>query len=177
MEDILMKALNYLLKDKGIKIYGETIVEANGVKHFKFQSFINRLVNRWNEFTNKEKELISHLLLKTNKNYLGDIKWVIYQHICDMNSSNITIRCGNYAFNKLQKIGEIENKAIIRNINGESFTLIKVPELDKKQLIISKDINFYNHNKHEVFQSDGTMFSEEKNLTSMFPDDIVLYFA
>ena len=102
------------------------------------------------------------------KNYLGDVKWVLYQYICDMNSENITIRCGNYALNKLTPMAGItstSNHDFILNLNGEKVTIYHVPELDKKQLIIS------NHNfvKNEGFS--------QKDLQVIHQNDVVLYFA
>jgi len=102
--------------------------------------------------------------MESNKHYLGDIKWVLYQYIYDMNSSNIIIRCGNYAFNKLQSMPGFKESYnhYILNLNGEGADVIHVPELERKQLIISK--------------FKGENFTVDLILT-IFKDDIILYFA
>lgn len=104
--------------------------------------------------------------VETTKHYIGDIKWVLYQYICDMNAAEwITIRCGNYAYEKISKLGEADNSGC-KKINGESFTPINVKTLNKKQLIISP--KWLGENKN---------ISEVEIDTTIYPDDIVLYFA
>jgi hypothetical protein len=99
-----------------------------------------------------------------NKHYLGDYKDVLYQYICNMNSKNANIRCGNFVFDKL-KSASIQNNNNTNNtfyisINGEAVFVINVPKLDKKQLIISN---------HEI-----QPFCELP--IEIFPGDIDLYF-
>lgn len=87
------------------------------------------------------------------KHYLGDIKWVLYQYICDTNE-NCVLFCGNFAFNKLINLGDIQTKPdipdkykyldkyfpfdtyAILNLNGEKVELLKRPSMDKKKVEI-----------------------------------------
>lgn len=125
----------------------------------------------------------SNIVLQKNcspiqKHYLGDVKWVLYQYICDLNPNSpepYAFRCGNYAYNKIAtmecfKQSELTNyipyKKGVLNLNGEEVIIMNIPEFNKKQLVISK--NF----KDEWDNSDHR---EEKQ--KIYPDDIVLYFA
>lgn len=105
--------------------------------------------------------------------YIGDVKWVLYQYICDLNNSDITIvRCGNYAYDKINKLGEKrDNKVENRYINGEHIIVLNIPKLDKKQIILSKyDEKFLT----ETYVNDSAFKNDN---TTIYPDDIVLYFA
>lgn len=122
---------------------------------------LQKISEKWNE--NKQK------------NYLGDVKWVLYQYICDMDSDKIiNIRCGNFALNKLISMSGLTgtSKCFPANINGENITVFHVPELDKKQLIIST------HNFTQEVKSNVSYSSEIVKLdTTVYPGDVVLYFA
>ncbi|HEY5563424.1 MAG TPA: hypothetical protein VIK72_17020 [Clostridiaceae bacterium] len=105
-------------------------------------------------------------------NYLGDVRWVLYQYICNMNTDNkdvISIRCGSFAFNKLAFMPSVIGGNIAgregfpANINGENIIVFLVPELNKKQLIISTH--------------DFTPLTTKMIDTTIYHDDIVLYFA
>lgn len=94
------------------------------------------------------------------KNYLGDVKWVLYQYICDLNCEFVTIRCGSYAYDKLNNMSHYTLlKGCTININGEEVAVRKVTKLSKKQIIITPE------------------FVDYKEDTTVYPDDIVLYFA
>ena len=116
------------------------------------------------------KECFDKITKANQKNYLGDVKWVLYQYICDMNTPLIHIRCGNYAWEKLKKIIELHLNRDTRSehlrgqINGEEVVIYNIKNLDKKQLIISVDQTIYENMNFEY-------------KTTVFPDDIVLYFA
>jgi hypothetical protein len=103
------------------------------------------------------------------KHYIGDIKWVLYQYICDMNSACVHIRCGNYSWEKIKNIVTSEGRPTINNtiqgtLNGEEIDVIHVNSLDKKQIILTSDLSMLN-NKADLFGN------------KVYPDDIVLYFA
>ena len=105
------------------------------------------------------------------KNYIGDVKWVLYQYICNMNTEGkdlISIRCGNFALSKLISMAGMNfrnNNADVAsfnlNINGESLIVRHIPTLDKKQLILSCDHEFISKEQDEIIH----------------PNDIVLYYA
>lgn len=111
--------------------------------------------------------------IEDTKHYLGDIKWVIYQYICDMggdshNDRIVNVRCGNFAFNKLTQ--NVPNKDICDrnhiwiNLNGEDVYVHHSCNLEKKQLILSG---------HDY---GNKIFEAEKDIT-IYSGDIVLYFA
>jgi hypothetical protein len=96
---------------------------------------------------------------------LGDIKWVLYQYICDLGGDKFSFRCGNYAYNKISSMsGFTESKLCTvsgsLNLNGEYIYVTNIEDFDKKMVVIS----------HKVF-NDGEIHKEINN------DDIVLYFA
>jgi len=105
------------------------------------------------------------------KNYIGDVKWVLYQYICNMNTEGkdlISIRCGNFALSKLISMAGMNfrnnNADVVSfnlNINGESLIVRHIPTLDKKQLILSCDHEFISKEQDEIIH----------------PNDIVLYYA
>jgi len=137
-----------------------------------FQSVMSGLANNWHKLEDDKKDEIANVMLKVNKNYLGDVKWVLYQYLCDMNANDkdvISIRCGTFAFNKLAFMPSVIGENIAghdgfpANINGENILVFLVPELNKKQLIIST---------HDFTPSTIEMID-----TTIYPDDIVLYFA
>ena len=173
----IIKNLNNLLKPKGIRISGGSELR-EGVFYPQYASVIHGLVRHWNDFSDNEKEEISRTIMKTNKNYLGDFKWVLYQYICDIDSNSdnlINIRCGNFAYNKLAPKME-ENRTKIENyckehslinLNGEDVWIHKSRNLDKKQLIIST---------HD-YSSSNYSETETETDTTIYPEDIVLYFA
>ena len=109
--------------------------------------------------------------IKDTKNYIGDVKWVLYQYICNMNTEGkdlISIRCGNFALSKLISMAGMNfrnNNADVAsfnlNINGESLIVRHVPTLDKKQLILSCDHEFISKEQDEIIH----------------PNDIILYYA
>jgi len=138
-----------------------------------FSKIMDGLASHWHLFTEAKKEEIAEIIIKTDKNYLGDVKWVLYQYICDMKSDDlISIRCGNFAFNKLaqnNKNAIDDDICEVINLNGEEVLIYHVSELNKKQLIISKH-NFKKDVPH------GPYCAKLKDVT-IYPDDIVLYFA
>lgn len=97
--------------------------------------------------------------LKEIKHYLGDIKYVLYQYVSDLNNENITFICGKYAFNKLKNMtgfkeninnnvyikGQINTIAVIPknnkysgclDLNGENIKIFNLQEVSKKQILI-----------------------------------------
>jgi hypothetical protein len=124
------------------------------------EEFVNLLMNGLPYEKKKQTE---------TKHYIGDIKWVLYQYICDMNSACVHIRCGNYAWEKIKNIIISDSRPTIKNniqgtLNGEEIDIIHVCSLDKKQIILTSDLNMLN-NKVDVFDN------------KIYQDDIVLYFA
>lgn len=158
--------LNKFLENKDILVFGGSELR-NKKQYALFSHIIGYLHKHWNkDFSNEEREIIARIIMKTNRNYIGDTKWVLYQYICDIGSDNVTIRCGNYAYNKLiqssyEGSNLQKNKSQKKNINGEEVIIIHVPELNKKQLIISKEFNLATSNE----------------LIRVYPEDIILHFA
>jgi hypothetical protein len=78
--------------------------------------------------------------------YLGDVKWVLYQYICDLEKvklNGFTFRCGNYAYDKLSNMSGFEyfdtnykDRATL-NLNGEYIVVYKAEKLPKKQITIT----------------------------------------
>ncbi len=110
--------------------------------------------------------------LKNQKNYIGDVKWVLYQYICDMNTATVHIRCGNYAFEKLSTIIKQDpytkpsSNNFYGTLNGEHVTVQNVYKMNKKQIIISSDDTVLK------LKGEFDIYSD-----TIYPDDIVLYFA
>ncbi len=109
------------------------------------------------------------LVSNEKKHYLGDVKWVLYQYICDMNKKGYTFRCGNYAYNKISNMQGFDttyNGYTIScgngwlDLNGEIIKVHRNEDLNKKQIIISP-------RSIDDWDVDETIS----------PDDIVLYFA
>ena len=111
---------------------------------------------------------------KQPKHYLGDIRWVLYQYICDMNGKDYAFRCGRYALDKIMNMtgfsengvsgskNDTETYCGTLNLNGEKITIISNDYIIKKELIILKDYEFKPY---------GLVDLELK------PNDIVLYFS
>ena len=108
------------------------------------------------------------------KHLLGDVKWVLYQHVITLNNENnlYTFRCGSYAFNKISKLfdfkadnsGESKSSGEL-NLNGEQVFVIRIWDIafDKNKLIISEGCEL--------------LIKNEEQSVKVFPNDIVLYFA
>lgn len=166
------KIFNENSKTKGLRTY---LYEENGI--ISFTSFINSIIICWDKLDMSQKEKISLLLvnIQSQKNYLGDIKWVLYQYICDLNKENIYIYCGSYAYDKITKMSGFEEKKACSeynfNLNGERVTVYGVGKefnLNKKQIIISERL--YN----DIFIHDTDKCEYKINIS---PEDIILYFA
>jgi hypothetical protein len=110
--------------------------------------------------------------LQNQKHYIGDIKWTLYQYICDMNTTIVHVRCGNYAFEKLSTIIKQDpytkpsSDNFIGTLNGEDITVQKNYKMNKKQIIISSDDTIVKYG------SEFDMYSD-----TIYSEDIVLYFA
>lgn len=102
----------------------------------------------------------------TQKHYLGDVKWVLYQYICELNAEIYTLRCGKYAFNKISNMQGFEKhlkRNGVLNLNGDEIIVVQFDTMDKKQIIISPKIL--------------DCVEDQIIDTTIYPDDIVLYFA
>lgn len=167
----ILKQINDILSNQNLKIYVE---EKNGMPMLK--SVMDSLAKCWCELSEDLKDGITNLLLGKKPEYLlGDVKWILYQHIISLNDKDgiYTIRSGNFAFDKISKFSDSKydycNHDLIQlNINGEKISVIKVDNktFDKKKIIISKNIT-----EKDFYHKD----SEEFN--TIFPDDIILYFV
>ena len=108
------------------------------------------------------------------KYYLGDIRWVLYQYICDIDSKKYAFRCGRYALDKIMNMSgfsednssgsrnDTETYCGTLNLNGEKIAIISNDNFAKKELIILSDYKF---------KPLGLVDLELK------PNDIVLYFS
>jgi hypothetical protein len=92
------------------------------------------------EELNREIKILEQIESE-RKHYLGDVKWVLYQTICDLNDDQFTFICGKYAMSKIRSMqGFEENKATpycgILDLNGESIEVYCLDNLDKKEILI-----------------------------------------
>lgn len=105
------------------------------------------------------------------KMYIGDFKYTLYQYICSMQSNKVSIKCGKFAFNKISKLvgyHKFDEDSGLLDLNGEHIIVQNfLDELDKKQLIISKEANI-----DTIADGDGYLIEEK-----IYDDDIILEFA
>jgi len=81
------------------------------------------------------------------KHYLGDVKWVLYQYICDLQEkyphSAINIDCGKFARDKMMNMAgmSISHKASSSYaelyLNGEEVSVKPNNDINKKQININ----------------------------------------
>lgn len=100
---------------------------------------------------------------KEEKHYLGEPKYTLYQYVSNMNSDNISFRCGKYSYDKISKMNGFDGDYSFGtlNLNGESIKVFRMDKFPKKQLIISK--------QSEINENNWDM--------KIYDDDIVLEFA
>lgn len=127
---------------------------------------ISELYNR-NDYVGAVRIINNNKILIINesniKHFLGDAKYTLYQYICELNSDNITFRCGKFAYNKITNFVGFkgDSRSGQLNLNGERIQVILTEELEKKQLIITK---------HEINENNFA-------LEPIHDDDIILEFA
>ena len=124
-----------------------------------------------------------------SKNYIGDLKWVLYQHVCDLSCEEIYFRCGKYAFEKMKSMlgarQPIKSSTWIQNdllyeefsmsLNGETNQVAKNYNLDKKQIIITPV--YHKVDKDKKYDGYEFWIDPGSNDSKAYPNDIVLYFA
>ncbi|MFC0903844.1 C40 family peptidase [Clostridium sp. MT-14] len=96
--------------------------------------------------------------------YLGDVKYVLYKYVVDLDSDNVTFRCGTYAYHKISQLSGFKRyigHSSILDLNGEIIRVYSMPkDLDKRKLIISnRDLNSSPENEeicidHTVYDND-----------------------
>jgi hypothetical protein len=139
----IIKVLDSKDSTRGIRLQ---LTENDGT--IQLSSFLDEIIYIWARLDKEQKNKIANIILKGQiKNYVGDIKWVLYQYICDLQeifkTDDIYLTCGKYAYDKLSKMGgftpNLTNKYNTLNLNGETIGIRECYAIDKKQVDISVD--------------------------------------
>jgi hypothetical protein len=147
----------------------EQVKGKDGKYNVMIVDVMEAISNKWFELNeSKQKDITDLLIGQTQKHYIGDSKYVLYQYVSNMNTEDVSLRCGSFAYNKIQSMsgftvikddGKMNTGKL--NLNGESVQVSLNCGLDKKQIIIG----------NRIFGNYAGYYNQiELN-------DVVLYFA